>query len=98
MSILSRSLEKVIEDIKVKSRITNHSCNCKGLHLNHFIILLYFVVHRYTSLPKDHIVRNRHVGRPDAAPELGHVERRAWAPLIAGLCPATPLSYINSLT
>jgi hypothetical protein len=43
-------------------------------------------------------VRNGHVGRPDAAPELGHVEWRARTSLIAGLCPATPLSYINSLT
>jgi hypothetical protein len=45
----------------------------------------------------DLLVRNGHVGRPDAAPDLGHVEWRARTSLIAGLCPATPLSYINSL-
>jgi hypothetical protein len=43
-------------------------------------------------------VRNGHVGKPDAAPELGHVELHARTPLIAGLCLATLLSYINSLT
>jgi hypothetical protein len=38
------------------------------------------------------------VGKPNAAPEIGHVEWRARTRLIAGLCPATPLSYIYSLT
>ena len=55
MFSLSSSLEKVIEDIEVKLRITNRSCNCKGLRLNYIIILLYFVVHSCTSLSKDYI-------------------------------------------
>ena len=38
------------------------------------------------------------MGKPNAAPEIGHVEWRARTRLIAGLCPATPLSYIYSLT
>jgi hypothetical protein len=38
------------------------------------------------------------MGRLDAALELGYVEWHAWIPLIAGLCLATLLSYIYSLT
>ena len=42
--ILISILVKVQKDIKVESRITNHSRDSKVLLLNHVVILLYFVV------------------------------------------------------
>jgi hypothetical protein len=52
---IRRVFIKIVKDIKVESRITNYSNNCKVLLLNHFVVLIQFGRCRSTSLSKSGI-------------------------------------------